>query len=269
MEYAAAIAAVAAVVGQLLAAGQEAEARAQVQAAMDRFGATALPDLQRAVAQELGPSAAGAVQADPQLKAAQMQALDALSNISDAGGLTLTDRANLNRIGSDLARRESAGRASISENMAARGIGGGGAEVAMQLANQQASADRASQRGMDVAGMAQQRALDAIMRQGQLAGNMSGQDWEQRYRAAQARDEIARYNAGARERASDANSRRAQQQYENLMAKNRAMAGQGDSMARMGYQDAQNTRNFWSGLGQAGASYTSDVYGDDDHKDRR
>jgi hypothetical protein len=36
----------------------------------------------------------------------------------------------------------------------------------------------------------------------------------------------------------------------------------------MGYQDAQNTRNFWSGLGQAGASYTSDVYGDDDEDKR-
>jgi hypothetical protein len=110
------------------------------QAAND--GNIPLPDLQKIAAETLGPSAMESVSTDPRLESAQYAALDKLQGISDAGGYTLTDEANLNRILGKTNRAANAQNAAVREDMAARGVGGSGAEVAMQLANNQAQAQR-------------------------------------------------------------------------------------------------------------------------------
>ena len=115
---------------------------------------------------------------------------------------------------------------------------------------------------MDIAGQAKQDALRAIVEAGRLGGSMSDQDYRQRADAARARDEISRYNAGAHERADSANRQSAQQQYQNEMGRNSAMADINAQQTGYGYKDAQSTRNFWSGMGQAGGAYVDDAYGD-------
>lgn len=266
MEYAAAIAAVATVVGQLISMGQEAEARKHVEDALARFGNAALPDLQKAVAEQMAPSEAGAVQSDPQLRAMQMQALGKLQQVSDSGGLTLEDQAALSKIGNRTARHEASGRNAITNNMDARGIGGSGAELALMLGNNQESAQRMSEEGADTAGRAERRALDAMMRGGQMAGDMSGRDFDQRLRTGQARDEINRWNTTARDRANQYNREIPQQQWENQMRQYGAMAGQEGALSGMGYKSAQGTRDFWSGLGQAGGYAAKDYLSDEDGK---
>jgi hypothetical protein len=264
MEYAAAIAAVAAVVGQLIAAGQEAEARKEIEKARARFGAIAMPDLERAVAEHLN-SETGRLKSDPQLGGMQMSALDALRQIGNEG-FDAADQAALARIGNANARHEAAGRAAIAENMAARGIGGGGAELAMKLSGNQAAAARASQQGLELAGMAQRRRLEALERMGGLAGKLRGQDWDERSEAAKARDYMNQWNANSRERTRQYNNQMAQQQYGNQMNQAQAMAGQDRVMHDDGYRDAQNTRNFWTSMGQATGYGTADYLDDDEDK---
>lgn len=135
------------------------------------------------------------VSTDPRLRNQQYQSLDALDEIIQGGGLTAADQAALNRIQTDTAQADRGRREAILQNMQSRGMGGSGMELLAQLQSSQAATDRQNQSGLDVAGMAQQRVLDAIMQSGQLAGGMRGQDFGEQAQLAQARDAISQFNA--------------------------------------------------------------------------
>jgi hypothetical protein len=219
------------------------------QAAND--GNIPLPDLQKIAAETLGPSAMESVSTDPRLESAQYAALDKLQGISDAGGYTLTDEANLNRILGKTNRAANAQNAAVREDMAARGVGGSGAEVAMQLANNQAQAQRGADEGLDVAAQAQQRALDAIMARGEMGGKMRGQSFDEQAQKAQAKDMIARYNATAKDRANYYNAGLGQQDYENRVgAANRRAAGH-RAQAQIAQNRADSTRRMVGGVGNS------------------
>lgn len=135
------------------------------------------------------------VSTDPSLKKAQMDALAGLKGISDSGGLTDMDRANLNRIRTEENTASRGKQGAILQNAQSRGLGGSGLELLASLQNGQDSATRASQRDMDVAGQAQARALQALIQGGQTAGNIQAQDFGQKAQVAQAQDAIAKFNA--------------------------------------------------------------------------
>ena len=131
---------------------------------------------------------------DPGLRAAQQQALSQLQGIGTEGGLNATDRAQLARIQSQSAQADRGSREAIMQNMNARGMGGSGMELIQKLSSQQAATDRNAQQGLDVAAMAQRRALEALMQSGQLAGSMSQEDLQMQERRASAQDSINRFN---------------------------------------------------------------------------
>lgn len=133
---------------------------------------------------------------DPRLKDSQYSALAALDEIVKGGGLNAQDRAALSRIQGEAAQADRGRREAILQNLGARGMSGSGMELLSQLQSSQAATDRESQAGLDIAGMAQQRALDAIMQQGNLAGGMRSQDFGEQAKLAEARDIIARFNTG-------------------------------------------------------------------------
>lgn len=133
--------------------------------------------------------------ADPVLREKQLASMGALDEIIQGGGLNLTDRANLNRIQNDTAQADRGRRDAIRQSMSARGMGGSGLDLLAQLDSSQAATDRQSQAGMDVAGMAQQRALDAIMQSGSLAGNVRNQDFGEQSTVANAKDAITKFNS--------------------------------------------------------------------------
>jgi hypothetical protein len=141
------------------------------------------------------PSALNNIQMDPSLKRNQMDALVGLQDISDSGGMTQMDKANLSKISTDENTKARGQREAILQNAQARGLGGSGLELMSNLQNQQDSATRQSQRDLDVAGMAQNRALQALMQQGQLAGNIQNQDFSQKAQVANANDAISKFNA--------------------------------------------------------------------------
>ena len=151
------------------------------------------------------PSAMNNISLDPNLKNAQMDALASLQDISSSGGMTAMDKANLGRIETEENTAARGQREAILQNAQARGMGGSGLELMSQMKNQQDSATRKSQRDLDVAGMAQQRALDALMQGGNLAGQIQGQDFSQQAQTAQANDAIARFNAQNQQQVGMAN----------------------------------------------------------------
>lgn len=134
------------------------------------------------------------ITADPRLREQQTAGLQALNDIAQGGGMTAADQAQLNKVQSEVAQADRGRREAIMQNMQARGMGGSGMELLSQLQSSQAATDRANQSGLDVSGMAQQRALDAIMQSGQLAGNIRNQDYGQQSDAARAKDAISQFN---------------------------------------------------------------------------
>jgi hypothetical protein len=142
-----------------------------------------------------GPSAMEGVSTDPRLKEHQLASLSALDELAAGGGMTAADKANLNRVQTDVAQADRGRREAILQNMAARGMGGSGNELLAQLQSSQAATDRANQTGLDISGMAQQRALDAMLGGGQLAGSIRGQDFGEQAQIAAAQDAISKFNA--------------------------------------------------------------------------
>jgi hypothetical protein len=134
------------------------------------------------------------ISTDPRLKEAQLRALGSFEDIAESGGMNLTDKANLSKIQADNAAAERGSREAIMQNMRSRGVSGSGLELAAALDNQQASAQRNSQQGLDVAAAAERRALEAIMNAGTLGGQMQNQEFNQKAQIAQANDAINRFN---------------------------------------------------------------------------
>lgn len=159
---------------------------------------------------------------DPALRQAQMDALRGLSDIATSGGLTAMDKAKLSQIQNQENAAARGQREAIIQSMQARGLGGSGIELMSQLQNQQDSATRASQRGMDVAAMAQQRALDALMQSGQLGGQIQQQDFDRQSQIAKANDAISQFNTQNKQNVANTNvANRNAAQAANLQEKQR------------------------------------------------
>lgn len=219
-------------------------------------------------AQEMGPSEFGNIQLDPEALDAQRAALSKLGEIGQ-GGLLLGDKVALQEIQDSLAQEDAGRQAAIQQNMAERGMGGGGAEIAQRLMSQQAGADRASANSRNVAAMAQQRALDAIMQRGQLGGQMRMQQYGMEADKARAMDEISRFNAGQRQQAqvvgqdiSNMNTQLAhqkaamknqleQQRYDNALQKAGVKTGAYQGQNAIDAAGAANQSNMYGNIGGA------------------
>lgn len=146
------------------------------------------------------------VEGDPQAQAAQQAALAQLQDVTESGGLTDTDRSKLNQISMDEGTQQRGARDAILQNAQARGMGGSGMELLAQMQNQQDSATRQNARDLDVAGMAQERALQALMNQGQLATQVGAQRFDQNAAKANAADAISQFNAQNQQQVGMANT---------------------------------------------------------------
>jgi hypothetical protein len=229
----------------------------------------------------MGPSEMGNIQVDPRLQQAQLGALDQLSQIGETG-LMPGERAAL-----DEARRQAAGEAQaksaqIMSDMARRGMGGSGMELAARLQASQSSADRQQQANDDEMKMAQQRALDAINQKAGLATNMGNQQFQQQSDVAKAKDVINQFNtqnaqavqarnvananaattrnmdtrqnlagqaANVKNQQEQQNKGLYQTQFNNQMQRAGGMAGQYQQMAGTAMQNAKNTADMWSNIG--------------------
>lgn len=223
------------------------------------------------------------IQVDPRLRAAQLQALDTMQKLG-AGGMRPEDLAALAQVRNSTEQQANADRQSIIQNMAQRGISGSGAELAAQLGASQAAANRANTSGLDIAGQASQRALQAIANSGTMGSAMEGQQFGEAAQQAQAQDVINRYNAmnaqqvqganvgatnqaeyyntgnqnqiaqanvGLSNQQGAINAQAQQQAYADALNKAQAAAGATGQTANALNQNAAQTQSLYSGLGSA------------------
>lgn len=206
----------------------------------DKLGTAGYKDI---AAQQLGPSALEGIQSDLSARAAQQQSIAALQQLADNGGLSLSDMKALNELQGNLNRNDSARRNALSNQYAARGQLGSGAQLAMELQGQQQSAQSANQRGESIAAQAQDRALQAILQKGQVARGMSNDDYSRKSDAAKARDAIEARNAAARTDAGKYNNSLRGQAYEDALAQARGKSGLTDSMNQTIFGQARSQGN--------------------------
>jgi hypothetical protein len=150
---------------------------------------------QNADMERVGPTAYGDIAVDPRLKSTQLAQLSALEELRNGGGMNAADRANLAKISTEESAKEQAQRAAIMQGAQARGTGGSNLALMQMLQAQQSGANRQAQRDLDVAGMAQDRALQAGSQASTLAGNMGNQEFNQQAQVAAARDAAAKFNS--------------------------------------------------------------------------
>jgi hypothetical protein len=182
---------------------------------------------------EAGPSSLDSYNADPRVRLAQLGAMDELGRVGREGGMDIGSRVAFREAQDETSARERGSREAILQSMAMRGQGGGGAELAAQLTNQQGAAARDASTGARAAADARTRALTALTQSGQLAGQTRGQDFGEAAGKAAAHDRIATFNASQR------------------LNRGTAVAGMRMGNANAMDQDAAQKRSRNSGLGSA------------------
>lgn len=124
-----------------------------------------------------GASSVGNIIEDPGLRDTQLSALKMIKDRA-SGGLNAEDRMNLNKIRQQVGIDTQGKLESIRQQMAARGLSGGGAELAAQLSSQQAGAAEESAMADRMTAQASTQALQAAMQTGQLSGQLRSQDFD-------------------------------------------------------------------------------------------
>ena len=145
---------------------------------------------------ELGDTAMSGINLDPRAREAQLGALSELSDIVDAGGMTDTTKARLRQITDQMETERRGAEGAIMENARERGVAGSNLEIVNRLMANQGAATRASAEGMDAAAAAEQAKLAAIQSMGTLGTSVRGQEFDEASRVAEAKDAIAKFNAG-------------------------------------------------------------------------
>ncbi len=153
------------------------------------------PTLLGAMPQQ-GDTEYGNISVDPSTRAAQMQALAQLQSRS-TDGYNDQDRAAIAQTLNETAQQEASQRGALQASMQARGVGGSGAELAAQLANQQGAATRNNTAALNIAANGRAQALQAAMQSGQLGGQIHGQDYSEQAQKAAAQDAIKKFNTTA------------------------------------------------------------------------
>lgn len=238
--------------GNAVAAGDDAKARAILQEVSKQYGPEYAQQIAAIKAPHLGPSAVAGLQNDPTGRNAQLKALSQLEDTINQGGQTAGDRAVLAQAENAAAARASGDAATQMQNLAQRGQANSPAAAMLQMQAGQTGANVLGSMANDAAQAAMQRRLSAIEASGQLGGQLSGQDWQHAMDKAQAADSINQWNANM--------SWQAQQERDQLDAQRRqgyANAQQG--VANSYTQGAQGTRQAFAGAGNgmvtAGSAY--------------
>lgn len=178
---------------------------------------------------EMGKSALENMAYDPALVKSQMGAIDELRRVYDEGGLDTQSRAALEQAQASTAAAERGQRGAITQNFAARGAGGAGTELAAQLTSQQSGANRNRMAGVEAAGDARSRAINALLSSTGAAANLRGQEFQK----AGGLDAVSKFNAAQR------------------LRKGEAAAGLYGDIANAGDRAGQRAGNVGGGLGAA------------------
>lgn len=251
MEYAAIAAFAAALIGELIGAGKEAEAQKLREDILAEYGPGLLPHLERAEAQTIGRTAYSDITEDATLRNSQMGALRELEDIYANEGMTTADRAAMEMANDQVSARASSDYQNLMQGLARRGIQNSALGTALASDVSQSSANALGTMARQNAVDARGRALRALEAQAGLAGDIRDADWRRLSEVAEAQDRIAVFDAGQRADADRYNLGLAQQGFDNQMLLLQARAAAANGVAG-GYERAgQNARQTGAGVGQS------------------
>jgi len=230
---------------------------------------------------DLGPSAMEGISLDPRMRDVQMGALEQLSELGQTG-LTEADIAAFRQLRRQAAGESQAQQGRILQNLAERGMGGSGMELAARLSAAQAATDRLSAGGDQLAQMAQSRALQALGQSAGLAGDIRGQEFGEQSDVARSKDIVSQFNiqnqlsqqqrnvaaqnqarlrnlqerqrigeaqAGQQNLQQQYNKELLQKQFQNRLTLAQGRAGIGGQQATQAGGAAQRAADMWAGIG--------------------
>lgn len=131
------------------------------------------PQVEQIIREE-APKMVEKTQGAKEAEDAQRAALQALRNVGTEGDMI--SKMEMAKARESAATAESGQRGAITEEMARRGQLGGGRELLMKLAGQQASQQQAAMTGMDAAQNAIRNRLSALSQGASIGGQMYGQE---------------------------------------------------------------------------------------------
>lgn len=170
---------------------------------------------------KLGPSDMSKVQQNQEMLESRKKALGQLQERSRTG-MTPEERAQMNALTREADSSAEAKRQQIIQEAQARGIAGGGQELAGQYIASQSGANRAMQAAEQTGAIASRRALEALLSGSELAGQMGREQLALDTTKANASDLINKFNTqNAVERQARNVNRSNQAQALNLSEKQR------------------------------------------------
>lgn len=193
----------------------------------------------------------------PETKGAQLEALRRLSGIATQGGMDPQSMAALRQAEESSQRQLSNNSAAMMRGQMARGTLSSGSTMAANLAGGQESANMLNRSGVQAAGDARQRALQAIAQSGSLASQIAGMDDERAMQNKKAREQIKMFNAEAALKA-------AQSTAGNMLGKDNAEIAkanaQGAAAANYANQGKDRDKPY-KGIGKSGNKLITGVGG--------
>ena len=229
---------------------------------LKEYGTTQIytPEEEQAIA--LGKSQVGQIEIDPYYKDVQMAGLRKLQEDIDAAGLSPETQANLNIARREESRMTRGKEASILENMQARGMGGGPAELAARMAAAQAGSERMAQAADREAVMGKQIKMQALAQAAQQASGMQQSEFGRELAKKQADDAFRQFDVsnqiGVQQRNIAARNRALEDKYRDEQYVNRANVGLSHEEQKNAQDIAQRQYGMNLGLSQAQAGAKKD-----------
>ncbi len=143
----------------------------------------------------LGPSAFNGIRQNPNLRSQEESTLAHLKGVADGGGLDAQGRAMLGDVQRSNAEAAYGQQKGILASAARRGSAAPGRDIVSAQIAGQGAADRNAASGLHIAADAEDRALQAALGGGELAGRMGRDDWTRSAQTASANDTVSRFNA--------------------------------------------------------------------------
>lgn len=211
---------------------------------------------------QLGNSAYDDISTNPQYEANQLEALRQLEEQSK-DGYSARDKADLARIEQSANRANQGRQGAIRQNMAARGIGGGGLEVVMAQQAAQDANEQEALASLEKNAQMQDRKQQATSQLGQLSGQLQNNQYNQQAQAAQAKDSISRFNTQNAVNTQQADNRGVNDANATNYDRRNQVA---DNNVNAGYTYRKDAMSVGQGNAQMANSYATEMYNRDQAK---
>jgi hypothetical protein len=255
MGVAAAVAAACTAIGAAIAQGNLDKAKSIREKILDEYGDDIMPNLDKAIAEEVGPTALAKIQTDPQLREQQTGVMKKLADLYESGGMSEADESALALANHGAQQRADSDYQSLNQNLAARGQTMNPAlAAAMAAKSSGAVVDATARNRQQAQADARARAYSALRDSGAMATTIRGQDFSEQATVASAQDAINQFNAGQRTAANNENARREIVRSQAAMALANARGGARENIARGEENQAAATRATAAGLANAASS---------------